>query len=169
MSNLGFIDACGATSPAREAWYERAIAIDPTYPHVHRRLADLFYDRQDCARALEYYRRVLAVLPQYFEVLIQAGTARAFLGDVHGRRCVLRRRGPRASGLLDPAVQPRLPACAERRAGRGARAPRPGRGARSSPAPDLLDANEDLETVRPLPGWPALVDRARKGAEATQG
>src|SRR5262249_19974946 len=81
MSNLGFIDAVRGDDVGAQAWYERAIAIDPTYPHVHRRLADLFYDRQDWARALDYYRRVLRVLPRYFEVLVQAGNSARFLGD----------------------------------------------------------------------------------------
>src|SRR5207249_194763 len=63
------------------AWYERAIAADPTYPHVYRRLADLFYDRKDYEHALDYYRRVLAVLPKHFEVLVQAGNTARFLND----------------------------------------------------------------------------------------
>jgi len=168
MSNLGFLDAMRGDDAGAQAWYERAIAVDPTYPHVHRRLADLFYDRQDWARALEYYRRVLAVLPQYFEVLVQAGNSARFLGEV-----------PVAAAYYDDAgrvrpdswIPPYNQACL--RALNGA----PDEALallgtaveRGLAAPDLLDANEDLETVRPLPGWPALVDRARKGAEATQG
>jgi len=81
MSNLGFIDAARGNDAGAQVWYERAIAIDPTYPHVSRRLADLFYDRKDFTRALEYYRRVLTALPKFFEVLVQAGNSARFLAD----------------------------------------------------------------------------------------
>ena len=60
MSNLGFIAAVrGDEAGAQDVVRAGASPLDPTYPHVHRRLADLFYDRGDYARALEYYRRVL--------------------------------------------------------------------------------------------------------------
>jgi Flp pilus assembly protein TadD len=165
MSNLGFLEAMRGNDAGAQSWYERAIAVDPLYPHVHRRLADLFYDREDYARALEYYRRVLAVIPTYFEALVQAGNCARLVGDV-----------PTATAYYDTAervrpdswVPPYNLACL--RALNGA----PEEALvllgtavdRGLVARDLLDRNEDLDTVRTLPGWPALVERAERAAES---
>ncbi len=163
MGNLGFIDAARGDDAGAQAWYERAIAIDPTYPHVHRRLADLFYDRKEYARALEYYRRVLGALPEYFEVLIQAGNSARFLGDA-----------PTAAAYYDQAGRVRpdswIPsynlACL--RATNGAPedalallGEAAGQGLASQ---ELLDDNDDLDAVRTLAGWPALVERVQAAA-----
>jgi len=165
MSNLGFLEAMRGNDAGAQSWYERAIAVDPIYPHVHRRLADLFYDREDYARALEYYRRVLAVIPTYFEALVQAGNCARFLGDV-----------PTAAAYYDEAervrpdswVPPYNLACLRALNG----APDEalvllGRAVdRGLVAHDLLDQNDDLQTVRTLPGWSALVERAQRSAES---
>jgi hypothetical protein len=61
------------------AWYERALAIDPTSPHVRRRLADLFYDRGDYGRALDQNEDLRAVrtLPGWPALVERAETAAA--------------------------------------------------------------------------------------------
>jgi len=163
MSSLGFIDAVRGDDAGAQAWYERAIAIDPTYPHVHRRLADLFYDRKDYARALEYYRRVLAVLPEYFEVLIQAGNSARFMNDV-----------PAATAYYDQAAHVRadswIPpynlAClrATNGAPEAALALLGEAAERGLASRELLDQNDDLDAVRALAGWPALVERVHTAA-----
>ena len=33
------------------AWYEKAAAADPGFPHVYRRIGDLYFQRGDYARA----------------------------------------------------------------------------------------------------------------------
>jgi Flp pilus assembly protein TadD len=163
MSNLGFIDAVRGDDAGAQAWYERAIAIDPIYPHVHRRLADLFYDRKDYARALDYYRRVLAVLPEYFEVLIQAGNSARFLGDVPTATAYYEQAG---RVRADSWISPYNLACL--RATNGA--PEEaltllGEAAeRGLASQELLDHNDDLDAVRTLTGWPALVKRVQAAA-----
>jgi choline-sulfatase len=163
MSNLGFLEAMRGNDAGAQAWYERAIAVDPIYPHVHRRLADLFYDRGEYARALEYYRRVLAVLPKYFEALVQAGNTARFLGDV---RTAAAYYDEAALVRPDSWVPPYNLACL--RALNGA----PDEALallgtavdRGLVVRELLDQNDDLETVRALPGWSALVERAQRSA-----
>jgi len=164
MSDLGFIDAVRGDDAGAQTWYERAIALDPTYPHVHQRLADLYYDRKDYAHSLEYYRRVLAVLPQHFEALIQAGNSARFLGDVptatgyyteagriradswippYNLACLRALNGDPQTGLalLDQAVD------------------------QGFQAPKLLDENEDFDKLRTLAGWAGLVAKAQAAAE----
>ena len=130
---------------------------------MHRRLADLFYDREDYARALEYYRRVLAVLPEYFEVLIQAGNSGRFLGDV-----------ATAAGYYDEAnrvradswIPPYNLACLRALNGAPADAlPLLGDAIeRGLVSRELLDGNPDLDTVRVLPGWQPLLDQLQAAA-----
>jgi tetratricopeptide (TPR) repeat protein len=163
MSNLGFVDVVRGNEAGAQAWYERAIAIDPTYPHVHRRLADLFYDRKDWVRALEYYRRVLAVLPQYFEVLVQAGNSARFLGDVSTASAYYNEAG---GVRADSWIPPYNLAClrALNGAPEEALALLEAAVERGLASQGLLDQNEDLDTVRTLPGWPSLIERAQTAA-----
>ena len=163
MSNLGFIDAVRGDDAGAQAWYERAVAIDPIYPHVHRRLADLFYDRKDYTRALEYYRRVLAVLPEYFEVLIQAGNSARFMGDVPTATAYYEQAGRvRADSWIPPynlaclRAMNGAPEAALALLGEAAE--------RGLASRELLDQNDDLDTVRALAGWPALVERVQTAA-----
>ena len=163
MSNLGFIDAVRGDDAGAQAWYERAVAIDPIYPHVHRRLADLFYDRKDYTRALEYYRRVLAVLPEYFEVLIQAGNSARFMGDVPTATAYYEQSGRvRADSWIPPynlaclRAMNGAPEAALALLGEAAE--------RGLASRELLDQNDDLDTVRALAGWPALVERVQTAA-----
>ncbi|HEV7734507.1 MAG TPA: sulfatase-like hydrolase/transferase [Candidatus Binatia bacterium] len=159
MSNMGFIAALRGDQQTAESWYQRAIALDPTYPHVYRRFADLYYDREDWTHAAEYYRRVLALLPAHFEVLIQAGNAARFLDDPAGAE---RDYDEAARVRPDSWVPPYNIACLralqgnpqaaldllERAVDLGFRHPR------------LLDENDDFATLRGLPEWSVLVERA---------
>jgi choline-sulfatase len=163
MSNLGFVAAVRGDDAGAQAWYERAIAIDPTYPHVHRRLADLFYDRQDWVRALEYYRRALTVLPRYFEVLIQAGNSARFAKDPSTAAAYYEEAGRvRADSWIPPYNLACLRAIdgapVEALALLGTAVER------GLPSKDLLEENDDFQTVRTSPGWPSLVARAETAA-----
>jgi arylsulfatase A-like enzyme/Tfp pilus assembly protein PilF len=164
MSNLGFIGAVRGDDARAQRWYERAIEIDPTYPHVHRRLADLFYDRGDHVQALGYYRRVLTVLPQYFEVLIQAGNSARFLGDVATAAAYYDEAGRvRTDSWIPPynlACLRAINGSPEKALGLLGTAVERGLASR-----DLLDGNEDLETVRALPGWSSLAARVPAAGE----
>jgi tetratricopeptide (TPR) repeat protein len=168
MGNLGFIDAVRGNDAGAQAWYERAIAIDPIYPHVHRRLADLFYDRKDYARALEYYRRVLAVLPEYFEVLIQAGNTARFMGDVAMATSYYDQAG---RVRADSWIPPYNLACLRATHGtpEEALALLDDAATRGLTSRELLDKNDDLDAVRTLAGWPALVERVQTAAAKAEG
>src|SRR5262249_25632952 len=159
MSNLGWIEASRGNERGAQDWYERAIALDPTYPHVYRRLADLYYDRKDWSHALEYSRRVLSALPQHFEVLIQAGNSARFQGDTQGAAGYY---AAAAGARPDSWIPPYNLACLRALEGKPddaltllGQAVDLGFG-----STNLLEANEDFATMRELPGWPVLVARA---------
>ena len=163
MSSLGFVAAVRGDDAGAQAWYERALAVDPTYPHVHRRLADLFYDRKDYTRALEYYRRVLAVLPEYFEVLIQAGNSARFMNDVPTATAYYEQAGRVRADSWIPSYNL---ACLRATTGdpEAALALLGDAAERGLGSRELLDQNDDLDAVRPLAGWPALVERVQTAA-----
>ena len=134
---------------------------------MYRRLADLFYDRKDWTHALEYYRRVLTALPRYFEVLIQAGNSARFLGDTQTAAAYY---GEAGTVRADSWIPPYNLACLRalgRRPGGGAGAARPG-GRLGFGGTQLLQTNEDFDTLRSLPGWPELTARANQVALANQ-
>jgi choline-sulfatase len=167
MSNLGWIEAARGNEAGAQEWYERAIALDPTYPHVYRRLADLYYDRKDWPHALEYYRRVLSVLPQHFEVLIQAGNSARFQGETEV-----------AAGYYDEAGRARpdswIPqynmACLRALGGEpDAALALLGQAVdRGFGLTKLLETNEDFDSLRTLPGWAPLNARAAEVARRNQ-
>jgi tetratricopeptide (TPR) repeat protein len=63
------------------AWYDKAVAIDPSFPQVYRRIADVYFDRRQYAEALNYYEKSLERLPRDFRSLLQAGNAARALGQ----------------------------------------------------------------------------------------
>jgi Tfp pilus assembly protein PilF len=163
MSNLGWIEATRGNEAGAQDWYERAIALDPSYPHVYRRLADLYYDRQDWPHALEYYRRVLSVLPKYFEVLIQAGNSARFAGDTQAASSDYEEA---ARARPDSWIPPYNLACL-----RALEGDQDGALALLVQAVDLgfgstnlLETNEDFDTLRTHPGWSELHARAEEVA-----
>jgi arylsulfatase A-like enzyme/Tfp pilus assembly protein PilF len=165
MSNLGFIATLRGDQAGAQAWYEQATALDPTYPHVNRRLADLFYDRQEYARARDHYARVLETLPAYFAVLIQAGNTARFLGDA---REAARYYGEAARVRPDSWIPPYNTACLQALAGDSA-----GALASLAAAVDhgfdsipLLDGNEDFASLRGLAAWEALHARIRDSGKS---
>jgi arylsulfatase A-like enzyme/Tfp pilus assembly protein PilF len=167
MSNLGFVAAARGDDRGAEQWYERAIAADPTFPHVYRRLADLYYDRKDWSRALDYYRHVLATIPKYFDVLIQAGNSARFLADAATAAGYYTEAGRvREDSWIPPYNMACLRAVnADPQEALKLLGEAVNRGFR---APSLLEANEDFETLHPLPAWAELVGRVRALAERRQ-
>jgi tetratricopeptide (TPR) repeat protein len=167
MSNLGWIEAARGNEAGAQQWYERAIALDPTYPHVYRRLADLYYDRHDWPHALEYYGRVLAVLPQYFEVLIQAGNSARFENDVPLAAWYYTEAGrARPDSWIPPynlACLRALSADPNTALALLGQAVDLGFG-----STNLLETNEDFDTLHTLPGWQELNARAAEVARTKQ-
>jgi Tfp pilus assembly protein PilF len=163
MGNLGFIAAVRGDEAGAQSWYERALVVDPTYPHVHRRLADLFYDRREYGRALDNYRRALEVLPEGFEVMIQAGNSARFLGDAAAAAAYYAEAGAvRPDSWIPPYNAAGLQAIA------GELEPAMASLGRAADlgfaAPALLESNEDFDGLRPLVGWGALVTRVQEAA-----
>lgn len=64
-----------------QAWYDKALAADPAFPQPWRLAGDLSYQRGDWAAARANYAKVLAKIPNEFEVLIQSGNCSRRLGD----------------------------------------------------------------------------------------
>src|SRR5207244_1525666 len=75
MSNMGMIALLAGDKDEAQRWYQKAMAADPVFPHVHRRLADLFYERGEFGKALFHYRKALDRLRDDFASLIQAGNS----------------------------------------------------------------------------------------------
>jgi Tfp pilus assembly protein PilF len=167
MSNLGWVEAARGNEAGAEAWYQRAIATDPSYPHVYRRLADLYYDRKDWTHALEYYRRVLTALPNFFEVLIQAGNTARFLDDTQTAAAYYEES---ARVHADSWIPPYNLACLRALGGdpQAAMALLGQAVDLGFGSTNLLDTNEDFASLRSLPEWPQLVARAEQVARADQ-
>ena len=75
MSNLGMLAALRKDPAGARAWYDKAIAADPGFPRVYRRIADLFYEQGDWRQALHYYEKTLTQHRDDFAGLIQAGNS----------------------------------------------------------------------------------------------
>jgi tetratricopeptide (TPR) repeat protein len=163
MSNLGWIEAARGNEAAAQEWYARAVAVDPSYPHVYRRLADLYYDRGDWRRALEDYRRVLVALPRHFEASIQAGNSARFLGDIPAAAA---HYAAAAQLRSDSWIPPYNLACLRAVTGEPAAAlahlgEAVDRGFGSTA---LLVQNEDFAMLRGAPGWADLAARVEAAA-----
>jgi Tfp pilus assembly protein PilF len=155
MGNLGLIAAMRGDEAGARYWYGRATAADPTYPHVNRRLADLFYERKEYARALDSYRRVLETVPEHFEALIQAGNAARFLDDPAEAT-----RYYAAAGTLRPDswIPPYNLACVQALEGEpdAAMASLGTAVERGLASTALLDDNEDFASLRASADWEVL-------------
>jgi len=166
MSSLGLIAAMRGDDHGAQQWYEQAIAADPSYPHVYRRLADVFYDRKEWARALEYYRRVLATLPRHFEALIQAGNSARFLDDAETAAGYY---GEAGRVRPDSWIPPYNLACLRAIGGdpQSALALLGESAHLGFRVPHLLDDNPDFDSIRALPGWNDLKTQVRMAAAAS--
>ena len=74
----------GANAEEEMAGYRRAIEIDPTYLHAHRRLALLLESNGDKVNAEASYRRALEIDPNYADAHYNLGILLEEKGDVKG-------------------------------------------------------------------------------------
>ena len=79
ICNRGFVAALRGDEATAQQWYERAIAEDPEFPRVWRRIADLYYEKGDYRAALRYYDRTLRQTRDDFAALIQSGNCERHL------------------------------------------------------------------------------------------
>jgi choline-sulfatase len=84
ICGMGFLAALREDDAKAREWYDKAVAEDPGFPRVHRRVADLYYERGDFAAALQNYQRALKVTPDDFAALMQAGNCKRHIGDRDG-------------------------------------------------------------------------------------
>jgi choline-sulfatase len=82
MATRGLIEVLRGEFEAAQQWYDRAIAVDPNHPRVHRRVGDLLYELERWPESLEAYREALKRHPDDFRGLVQAGNAARRTGDV---------------------------------------------------------------------------------------
>jgi arylsulfatase A-like enzyme/Flp pilus assembly protein TadD len=164
MVGLGFIAKLRGDVKSAEQWYVKAIEADPSYPHAHRRYADLYFVREDYNEALKYYKKTLEALPNHFESLIQAGLCLKRSGRFDGAFTYFEKAAalrPDAwvvhYNMACLAAISGDPAAAlvylDKAADKGLRQPR------------LLMLDEDLVSVRELPGFDAVLEQVRLAAE----
>jgi arylsulfatase A-like enzyme/Tfp pilus assembly protein PilF len=160
LTNLGFIEALQGRDKAAEAWYQKGIAEDPTFPRVQRRLADLYYDRRDWAHAYTYYMKDLTLLPSDVRALLQAGNCARRLGRPAEAEALFRRGEKlRPDGWLPTYNRACLLAVTGRQ--EEALTTLTGLANRHRLAKRLVEVDKDLESVRKLPGYANLVPLLR--------
>ena len=157
MSGLGMVAALRGDSAGAQAWYERAIASDPGFPWVYRRLADLEYERGEFALARQHYERALELAREDFSSLVQAGNSARRTGDFAGARALFVRAAELRPDSWIPAYNI---ACLDAISGDSAKAMASLRRAveLGLARPELLQRDEDLASLRSLPGFSGLVE-----------
>jgi tetratricopeptide (TPR) repeat protein len=164
MSNLGMLADLRGNPQLAQEWYRKAIATDPTFPRVWRRLGDIYYERNDYPQALANYRKALAITPDDFEAMLQAGSSARHAGDAHAAaRYFFQAERLRPDSWLPPYNL----ACLRAAQGEPGRATRLlalslHRGFRQ---PELLEGDPDLAAVRSRPEYPDLLARAKQRAQ----
>jgi tetratricopeptide (TPR) repeat protein len=75
MAQLGLIAMVRGDEAAAQRWYDQALAIDASFPALHRRMADLHFDRGEYDQALAEYQEAHRRNAKDERSLIQAGTS----------------------------------------------------------------------------------------------
>ena len=91
MVDLGAIELARGNTEKAEAWYKKTIAADPGFPRAYAGYADFYYQQRNYEAALTYYRKTLDMLPHNFHALINAGHAAHLLSDVATARTFYQR------------------------------------------------------------------------------
>src|SRR5262245_14800014 len=81
MVDLGAIELARGNPAKAEAWYKKTIAADPGFPRAYAGYTDFYYQQRNYEVALTYYRKVLNIVPNNFHVLINAGHSAHLLKD----------------------------------------------------------------------------------------
>ena len=91
MGQLGLIAMLRGDESAAQSWYERALKIDPGFPTLHRRLADLYYERGQYDLALKEYLEANKGQPKDMRSLLQAGASARRTGQMEQAEQLLRK------------------------------------------------------------------------------
>jgi Tfp pilus assembly protein PilF len=167
MAYLGYVHVARGDTSGAEAWWHRGQTADPAFPLFFRQIADEYFTREDFARALTFYDRTLAAVPQHFGALVQASNCARELGDVPGAKRYLERA---RAARPDSWIPPYNLACVLATSGdtTGAVDMLDAALATGFQQPDLLQANEDLVALHDLPAWPRLLADAAANANNRQ-
>lgn len=158
-ANLGFVAQLRGRPDEARSWYAKVAALDPGFPRGNRLSGDLWFERGEYGKALADYRKVLEARPDDFDSLLQAGSCQRRLGDVDGAAASFRRAGAARPDSWMPGYDL---ACLEAAGGRPAEAlallerELPGKAGVDL---GLIRSDPDLEAVRRLPGFAALLAR----------
>jgi Flp pilus assembly protein TadD len=158
MATLGFIESLKGHDVQAEAWYRKGIALDPTFPRVHRRLGDLYYDRGDFARARTYYAKTSQLAPTDMRAILQEGNCARRLGKASEADALFRR----AEALRPDSWIPTYNrACLLATTGHAPEALQTliALAQRHPLSLPLIERDPDLATVRALSGYAALKSR----------
>ena len=163
MAYLGYVRAAQGDQAGAEAWWERGRASDPAFALLFRQIADEYFTRDDYRPALEYYGRVLAASPTHFGALIQASNCARELGEVAAATAYLERA---RTARPDSWIPPYNLACIQATSGNPAAALALLHAAVDAgfQRPALLESNDDLASVRALPGYAGLLEEANAQA-----
>lgn len=159
-ANLGVIAALRGDDDEAEAWYRQAVAVDPTFPRVYRRIGDLYWDRGQFAEALASYRKALARMPNDYLALVQAGGSARRVGDSDAAARYYRQAQEVRPDAWIPSYNL---ACLEAVSGDPEAALAALREAvdRGLRSPAQMERDPDLESLRSLPAFHAIVARIR--------
>lgn len=164
MVFLGFIEKERGEEGKAEAWYQKALRIDPSFPDAHRRYGDLYFQRAEYAEAMKCYRKTLEVVPHHFQAMNQVGVCAKRMKDY----ATAEEYFERAERLRPDSWVPVYNfACVRALAGDAdaALARLQAAVAKGFRNPGLLKGDEDLASVRPLPGYAELLARVVQASQ----
>jgi choline-sulfatase len=160
ICNLGFVQALRGDETGARAWYAKAVATDPSFPRTHTLIADLYFERGDWKQALAEYENALRTVADDFLALIQAGNCTRRIGDPAGAERFYRKAEKLRPDSWIPVFNL---ACLEAIGGRRPEAvallrEAVGRGLDNE---EILARDADLQSLRPLPEFRALLKKIR--------
>lgn len=155
MAGLGFIESLQNHDAAAESWYRKGIAADPSFPRVHRRLGDLYYERGEFRRAYDNYAQVVRLVPTDLRAILQAGNCARRLGRAAEAESLFRRAEAIRPDSWIPTYNR---ACLYATTGRASDSLETltALARRHALALQLVDGDDDLATVRALPAYAQL-------------
>lgn len=161
MGQLGLVAMLRGDEAVAQTWYERALKLDPGFPTLHRRLADLYFERGQYDLALEEYLKANAGQPKDLRSLLQAGASARRAGHMEQAQQLLRK----ATALHPRSWIPRYNlACLQAKQGQAQEALASLGEAidHGMVYADLLVEDTDWDALRASPQFKQLLQKVRK-------